>query len=611
MLKYIIALTAFLLIAGCGEKEMKYWQRVDLGGDFTKSHILSTVVKGDEILIGTYGKGALFSKDKGNSWEIFESNDKEDNSGLSWNYILGGVWDGDYIILATLGDGLNISNDGGKTWKRLGYNFFGIEYLYTVGACESGKVKYIPTADGIVYFENDIDPDVQYVQKPYKTIDETQGLASQYLYDMQIDGDNMYVGSLHGFSVSRDKGQSWQNFSPTGTYTKSKLPYCKIRAVAAYKKTWYAGGDDGLFYSDDNGENWVNISHGLPSLYVHDILIDSKGMLWVATYKGVAYSDNKGKSYKVFGKTSGFYGENINCLAETPDHNIYAGTNYGLYTMVEQIPPLNVYPEPSAVFETAEKPIHQWMIRPVSPEENNERDQTYLYGATMGGNFRQHQGCEYNDPEGTALLAVDDGVIVYTNEEIGHTVLRCDTRFEDYYVYAHYHHMYKISRYIGDSVRRGETIGGIGKKGNVTNEHLHFEVSLSKANDSNVPNKTVNNELWQKPLPDCGTIVGKIVDDMGNPIPGARIYGVEKPVPTETPFSYAESYRDQVNPSPAYHENFVIADVPADEYLLWVEDNGQQFAVKVKVTANMVTQVKLIDKQYRAEEPDTADSENQ
>jgi len=611
MYKYIFMATAFLLIAGCGGQKMTYWQRIDLGGKYTDSHILSVNVKGDEILIGTFGKGALFSKNDGKTWQEFEMNDKEDNSGLSWNYVLGGVWDGDYIVLATLGDGLNISNDGGQTWKRLGYNFFGIEYLYAVGACMSGKTKYIPTADGIVYFESDLRPDIQYIQRPYKTIDETQGLASQYIYDMQIDGDNIYVGSLHGFSVSNDKGQSWENCSPTGEYTKGQLPYCKIRAVAVHKKTWYAGGDNGLFYSDDNGESWVNISKGLPSLYVHDILVDNQGRLWIATYKGVAFSDNKGKSYTVYGKTSGFYGENINCLAETSDGNIYAGTNYGLYTMTDQIPPLNAYPEPTAVFEMPEKPIHQWMIRPVSPEENNQRDQTYLYGATMGGNFRQHQGCEYNDPEGVALMAVDDGVIVYTNEEIGHTVLRCDTRLEKYYVYAHYHHMHAISRHVGDTVRRGEAIGTIGKKGNVTNEHLHFEVSLSEANDSNVPNKTVNNELWQKPLPDCGTIVGKIVDSAGNPIPGARIYGVEKPVPTESPFSFAESYRDQVNPSPAYNENFVIADVPASDYFLWVEDSGQKFAVKAKVAAGMVTQVRLVDKLYKPVMPDTTDSENQ
>ena len=594
MKNVLLAIAVLVSLSGCGKKELRYWERIDLGEGLKETHILSVVIKDDEILVGTYGKGALFSKDGGETWTVFEKNDLDDKSGLSWNYILGGDWDDDYIILATLGDGLNISSDSGITWKRLGYNFFGTEYLYTVGAYIEDGIKYVPTADGIVVFKDDIDPTVEYETTPFTTIDERQGLASQYIYDMVISGDNMYVGTLHGFSVSTDKGKSWRNFSPNGLYNDDNLAICKVRAVAVKNKTWYAGCDDGLFYSDDNGNNWNNISRGLPSKFVHDILIDQKGGLWIATYKGVAYTKNNGQSYKVYGKTSGFYGENINCLAQAPDGNIYAGTNYGLYRMMEKIPAPNIYPEPQMVFNRPEKPIHQWMKRPVSASENNQCDQTYLYGATMGGNFRQHQGCEFNNPEGVSLLSVDDGTIVYINHRIGHAVLKCDTRFDDYYVYAHYHHMHDITRFIGQKVKRGDIIGHIGKKGNVTNEHLHFEVSLSKQDDSNVPNKTVNNELWRKPLAGCGTIVGNVVDTDGKPIMGAHIYGVEKPVPTETPFSFAETYGDSVNFSPAYNENFVIADVPAGEYLLWVEDGGQKYAVKATVVPLMVTRVKIV-----------------
>jgi len=579
-----------VMAGGCGKKEMKYWEQIDLGPDLKNAHISCVVTKGNDILIGTSGQGAIFSNKNFRQLKHYIAGD----GGLSWGYVLGGDRSGDYILLATMGDGFNISDDGGKSWKRLGYNFFGVEYLYMVGAFIQGGVKYGATADGIVYFKGNIDPDTRYEKPPFSTIDEKQGLASQYLYDMLIDDDDIYVGSLHGFSVSNDKGQSWRNFAPNGKYTNEQLPECKVRAVAIKGEYWYAGCDDGLYYSDDRGETWINITNGLPSPYVHDILIDRRGRLWVATYKGVVYSGNNGRSYTVFGKTSGFHGENINCLAAAPDGNVYAGTNYGLYRMTDKIPAPRAYPAAQADFSRTEKPVHQWMLRPVRPEKNNQRDQTYLYGATMGGNFRQHQGCEYNNPEGTELLAVDDGVIVYVNKEIGHTVLRCDTRLEKNYVYAHYHHMNEITRKVGQLVSRGDVIGTIGKQGNVTNEHLHFEVSLSKVEDSNVPNQTVNNELWQKPLPGCGTIVGNLVDSHDRPIMGARICGVEKPGPTETPFSYAESYRDSVHASPAYNENFVIADVPEGRYLLWTEIDGVKYAVGATVEAGRVTKVKIV-----------------
>jgi len=89
-------------------------------------------------------------------------------------------------------------------------------------------------------------------------------------------------------------------------------------------------------------------------------------------------------------------------------------------------------------------------------------------------------------------------------------------------------------------------------------------------------------------------MIQNVVDTAGIPVMGAKIYGVEKPVPTETPFSYAETYRDSVNSSPAYGENFVIGDVPAGEYLLWVEQNGQKYAVKAVVGESKITRVKII-----------------
>ena len=594
MWRIVVLFAPLALILGCEARQMKYWERVSLGPVPEETHILSIKCKSDGVLVGTFGLGALFSEDGGKTWRLFATSENGDSTGLSLNYILGGDWDGSYIILATLGDGLNISTDDGATWKRLGYNFFGVEYLYCVGVTIQDGTKYVPTADGIVYFSHEIDPAQSYSERPYKTIDKTQGLASQYIYDMIKKGKNVYVGSLHDFSFSSNNGGAWRNFAPSGKRASNGVSPDKVRAVAVSGNEWYAGCDGGLFVSGDEGETWKDISEGLPSPFVHDLLIDRSGNLWVATYKGVAKSGDGGASYQLFGKESGFYGESINSLAEGGRGNIYAGTNYGLYRLADKLPARNVYPEPQAEFTKTEEPAHQWMLRPVSPDDNNQRDQTYLYGAKMGGYFRQHQGCEYNNPEGTPLLAVDDGTIVYRNDEIGHTVLKCDRRFGDLYVYAHYHHMSVITRNVGDRIDRGDVIGAVGKRGNVTNEHLHFEVSLSDKDDPNVPNRTVNNELWQEPLPGCGTIVGAVTDKEGKLIIGAKIYGVEKPVPTETPFSYAETYRDSVNSSPAYGENFVIADVPAGAYLLWVEDGDSKYAVKALVEPSMVTRVKLV-----------------
>lgn len=579
MKRFLILSSIVMMIISCGQ-EMDSWQRVDLPEGYSDSHILSIDATDDGILLGTFGRGALFSVDGGANWAVYDT-----GNGLSWNFILGGDRKDDYMILATLGDGLNISEDGGKSWERYGYNFFGIEYLYTVGAKISNGTKYIPTADGLVMFDSIAD---------WRAITGREGISSQYIYDMKIKGDTVVLGTLHGFSVSYNGGDKWFNFSPNGKSDPPRRALCKVRAVEFQAQNLYAGCDDGLYYSSDNGTGWQRLGKDiLASQHIHDLLIDSDNNLWVATYKEIASYNLGFHGWKTFDISDGLPEGSINCLGITAAGEILAGTHHGLYRLEKGRPVPPIVNPVDAEFMTTEEPVHQWMLRPVRPEDQNLKDQTYLYGSTMGGNFRQHQGNEYNAPEGTPLLAVDDGVIVFIDREIGHSVLKCDRKEEEFFVYAHYHHQYEIPKKIGARVKRGEQIGTIGKKGNVTNEHLHFEVSLSTVDDSNKESHTRNPELWVEPLPGTGTIAGLLTDSDGNPMGGARIYGLTKPVPTESLFSFAETYQDKVHPDEAYGENFVIGDVPPGEYTLTCEHDAKSAAVRVKVEPGKITRVEM------------------
>jgi photosystem II stability/assembly factor-like uncharacterized protein len=581
MKKVLISLMLTAISASYGRSDLKYWEQVELPESYSASHVLSITVKGNQILLGTYGRGAFLTGADGTEWTVFDT-----TKGLSWDFILGGDWKDDYIILATLGDGVNISTDGGKKWERYGYNFFGVEYLYTVGAAIEGGLKYVPTADGLVVFDS---------VKDWHSITENNGLASQYIYDMMIRGDTIALGTLHGYSISYDRGSTWSNLAPNGKFTVNKLAACKVRAVAFEGTSLYAGCDDGLYVSRDKGQTWARSGAGkLTSEFVHDLVFDGRGDLWVASYKEIGrYSPDDGK-WQLFNTRSGLPPGSINCLGITQTGEILAGTNHGLFRLTDKKPGKARGGRVDATFFKTEKLVHQWMLRPIGPDDQNCKDQTYLYGSTMGGNFRQHQGNEYNNPEGVPIRAVDSGVIVFTNPEIGHSVLRCDTKTGDNVTYAHYHHQNQILKQVGDRVMKGDTIGTIGKKGNVTNEHLHFEVAFTeKDSQTDVPTHTRNSELWVEPLPGCGTIVGSLVDAAGVPVPGARIYGVTKPIPTETPFSFAETYRDKVHPDETYDENFAIGDVPAGDYVIYANADDRSASVKVRVEAGKFTRVKL------------------
>ena len=63
----------------------------------------------------------------------------------------------------------------------------------------------------------------------------------------------------------------------------------------------------------------------------------------------------------------------------------------------------------SAAGASAGRAAHHLVRAAHRPTDNSFIDQTYRYGSTMGGNFQQHQGVEFNNPDGTPVLAIGAG----------------------------------------------------------------------------------------------------------------------------------------------------------------------------------------------------------
>ena len=82
---------------------------------------------------------------------------------------------------------------------------------------------------------------------------------------------------------------------------------------------------------------------------------------------------------------------------------VYRGSHCGLRPAGVRVPCLRGK-APKA--EAPATPLTLWLQRPIAPTDNDYIDQTYRYGSTMGGNFQQHQGVEFNNPDGTPVLAI-------------------------------------------------------------------------------------------------------------------------------------------------------------------------------------------------------------
>ena len=87
---------------------------------------------------------------------------------------------------------------------------------------------------------------------------------------------------------------------------------------------------------------------------------------------------------------------------------------------------------------------------------------------------RRHEGIDIKARKGTPIRAAEAGRVIYSGKlsDYGRVViLKHAGRYSS--VYAH-NHRNRVKK--GDFVEKGETIAEVGKTGNATGSHLHFEV---------------------------------------------------------------------------------------------------------------------------------------
>jgi murein DD-endopeptidase MepM/ murein hydrolase activator NlpD len=416
----------------------------------------------------------------------------------------------------------------------------------------------------------------------------------------------------NGWGRSVDGGRTWR----TWTYDQlgPEWQYVAAGGIAVRGDTTVIATADGLQVTTDDGAHWTAIvdtvgpsargpaDTALPLLaseYVRRLARDDRGWI-VSTLRG---------SQRLRRTASGWTAEPVQRAAfPAYDSVMVAGRAYrggpcGLRPVGEAGACLHGR-APGA--EPPAEPRTIWLERPISPRDNQAIDQTYRYGSTMGGNFQQHQGVEFNNPDGTQVLAAGPGTVVYAGRaEAGALTvsIRHDTTVTrdgvPYRLFSTYYHNSSLQVKVGDRVRGGQPISRVGNTGRATNDHLHLELAASPTDSmaaivdstQRFPPYTTNAELWVRPLPGTGIVAGRVVGSDGKPVLQARIYGLVKPTPTETPFSFAETYGDKGHSHPLYGEHFAVGDVPAGRYVAGTQIEGKRVLREITVARGKVSWV--------------------
>jgi murein DD-endopeptidase MepM/ murein hydrolase activator NlpD len=579
-------------------------------------HVLAAARAPDHaIWVGSYGEGIFVLRPGAASWEQLRHTSDSAAHSISWDFVHafgfgphGEIWYG------TVGNGWGVSADDGKTWTNWEYKELGPEWQYVApnGIATRGDTVYIGTADGI---KLSWDRGATWAE-----ISDSAGaaatprvwgrLSSQYVLALAASPDgSIWASHLRGLARSTDGGRSWTEFV---TPARCADPACtnRVRALAPDSdgNVW-VGTEQGLYRLDPARRAWLD-AQGRPACPVGPVvkgcradvppvaMLDrvATGRVYAATREGVREQD----------------GNTLNVCDPVPAATTFLPLAPGWYAVgrpsglascrFDQGLTLVGISYQQRADSVLEGMRHTWFERPIALADQPYIDQTYRYGSTMGGNFQQHQGVEFNNPDGTPVHAVGDGVVVFAGpaEQGANTIaIRHDRRWKGLFVYSVYYHNTALVAVLGQRVRTGEVIATVGNTGRATNDHLHLEVHVAPVDsvrlivdpNERFPRYTVNPELWIRPLPGTGLVAGQVWDTQGRPVPQARVHGLMKAEPQETPFSYAETYGEHNHPDPAYREHFAVSDVEPGEYTLSVVVDGKRLNQRIRVDANRLTWV--------------------
>ena len=150
-----------------------------------------------------------------------------------------------------------------------------------------------------------------------------------------VDSNNVvYAGTFNGLYSSTDNGLTWsQNLN---------LPALPISSVLIdinnniYCGTGYYDNGNGVYYSDDGGQNWTQI--GLESKVVLSLAFDSSGNLYAGTLSdGLFKTSDFGQSWKQY--QNGIYRKDVYRLKIKSGRLIFIGSEgggvIGIFMVVE------------------------------------------------------------------------------------------------------------------------------------------------------------------------------------------------------------------------------------------------------------------------------------
>jgi ligand-binding sensor domain-containing protein/serine phosphatase RsbU (regulator of sigma subunit) len=305
------------------------------------------------------GKGLYKLTPKGNNFSVKKFSSSE---GLSSNYIFDVCEDGNNkICIASFGNGLDILDPETGTINNIRFSEDKLNEIITLKKKDGHAIAFGTKSGGAHILNSD-----RYDEKKLQPItgtendmvwsitadDEGKLWASTDRSGIVSPGNKVNLNTSNGLSANQtlkvlfDREKNlWigTNGSGLAKYPGSRFLHItgkelkglsQVTSVIKQKGTYWAGTAlSGLYNFTFSGGKIREIGHftkttGLPDDYVSGLIIDKKGLLWIATRNGIC--SYNGSSFSTYTKKNGLVDSSANCIYADSRNRIWTGTSGGL-----------------------------------------------------------------------------------------------------------------------------------------------------------------------------------------------------------------------------------------------------------------------------------------
>lgn len=194
-------------------------------------------------------------------------------------------------ILAGTEGGMYRSTNGGEDWSEIRLNLTWPSVVSIVAVAGDVLLAGVNTDVGTVIRSTDAG-ETWNTDSLLKPTDRIRSLTI-------VRGGDILVGTDAAILRSSHAGEGWEHLK-TGldsAYFFSSLLVAAGGCVFAGTCDFIDGGGYGVYRSTDNGTSWSRASHGLTSLEVQSLAVDSSGIVFAGVRRALLQSGDNGKNW--------------------------------------------------------------------------------------------------------------------------------------------------------------------------------------------------------------------------------------------------------------------------------------------------------------------------